>query len=510
MNLITRRTRATLIGVAMGGLSITLLALGMADDASAAPRCPSSWPAMTRVEHTLSSSLSFAFEGPHTDTAGVDWYVIASTDSNGYKTARTYAADDRYAGGYDPELKGVFVVMRSGTPTADPGCVKVRNAAEPPPSKVLRVMSGSFSTLDPHQRNAPSHIVREVFSGLVRLSPNLTALPDLAERWTLSEDRLTHTFHLDPDARFHDGRAVTAHDVKWSLERATDPDNYLTDMLLARVAGIDDPSRDNQRPNGITVVDDHTVRLHLTAPDANLLLKLTYRSTFIVDRHNVASGPDWWREPNGTGPFRLSRFTPVDALMLARNDEYHGIPAGVDLVRLDLCRDCDRIEMYEAGQLDVAKVPWREIGDYEASGRTDFHRDPPYYHTKFYVLNEDTPPLDDRNVRLALNYGLDRERIPSNTLTDVPAFGIIPPTMTGHDPNLSGYRYDPDRAVALLASSKYGPDLSTYPPIVFETSWEPTNNQKAVLGSGKSWAFRSSWTARWNAALSTSGVGTTG
>ena len=95
-------------------------------------------------------------------------------------------------------------------------------------------------TLDPHITTdaTSAQIIVEVFGGLVTIDPDLEIVPDLAESWNVSGDGTVYTFNLRPDAKFHDGSQVTAHDVKWSLERATNPltespvaDQYLGDIV---------------------------------------------------------------------------------------------------------------------------------------------------------------------------------------------------------------------------------------------------------------------------------------
>ena len=84
---------------------------------------------------------------------------------------------------------------------------------------------GDPPSLDPHLTTdaTSATILVEVFGGLVTIDPELNIIPDLAESWDISPDGKTYTFRLRKEAKFHNGKAVTAEDVKWSLERATDP-----------------------------------------------------------------------------------------------------------------------------------------------------------------------------------------------------------------------------------------------------------------------------------------------
>ena len=97
-------------------------------------------------------------------------------------------------------------------------------------------------TLDPHLTTdaTSAQIIIEVFGGLVTIDRNLDIVPDLAERWDISPDGRVYTFHLQPDAVFHDGRPVTAQDVQWSLERATNPltESPVVDQYLGDIVGV--------------------------------------------------------------------------------------------------------------------------------------------------------------------------------------------------------------------------------------------------------------------------------
>ena len=126
-------------------------------------------------------------------------------------------------------------------------------------------------TLDPHVTvSGESAIyVVEIYGGLVTIDRNLQIVPDLAKDWEISNGGKTYTFHLREDAKFHNGKPVTAQDFKWSMERASDPallspvaDVYLGDIegFKARIEG-----RADSIP-GIRVIDDHTLSITIDAP----------------------------------------------------------------------------------------------------------------------------------------------------------------------------------------------------------------------------------------------------
>ena len=169
-------------------------------------------------------------------------------------------------------------------------------------------------TLDPHLTTdaGSAAIIVEVFGGLVTINPDLEVAPDLAESWDISADGRTYTFHLRGSAQFHDGKPVTAEDVLWSLERATDPKTLapVAQQYLGDIVGVSDKLEGAaQSISGVRVVDDRTLEITIDAPKSYFLSKLTYPIAFVLDRNNVESAEENWLDrPNGTGPFRLTRY----------------------------------------------------------------------------------------------------------------------------------------------------------------------------------------------------------
>ena len=117
--------------------------------------------------------------------------------------------------------------------------------------------------MDPHLAgDATSAIyIVEIFGGLVTITPDLRIVPDLAKSWDTSNDGRTYTFHLRPDARFHNGKPVTAQDFKWSMERAADPrtESFVVDTYLGDIVGCKD------KLNGLAT-EIRGIRVMMTTP----------------------------------------------------------------------------------------------------------------------------------------------------------------------------------------------------------------------------------------------------
>ncbi|MBI2873072.1 MAG: DcrB-related protein [Chloroflexi bacterium] len=337
-------------------------------------------------------------------------------------------------------------------------------------------------TLDPAlSRDLRSHqYVVQLFGGLVRLDDEMRVQPDLAERWEVTGGGTVYTFFLRRGATFHDGKQVTAQDFKYALERAADPATgsetaltYLGDILGVR----EKLGGRSKEVKGVEVVDEHTLRITIDAPKAYFLAKLTYPTAAVVDRANVEmGGAQWWRNPNGTGPFRLKAWVRGELLALQRNDGYHLDPPRIPFVVFRILAGVP-LRMYEDGAIDAAP-----LSDSEARRILD-PRDP--LHAELRVSSEMSisyvgfnvrqPPFDDARVRRAFALALDRDRLVKVVQqgTAIKAEGFLPPGMPGYDPGLRGTPFDQEQARQLLAESKYG-SAKGLPALVFTSAGTDT------------------------------------
>ena len=307
-------------------------------------------------------------------------------------------------------------------------------------------------TLDPHlvADTVSAGVVYEVFSGLVAVNTDLQIVPDLAESWTISADGMVYTFKIRPNTRFHDGRPVTAADFVYSINRATGDalDSPVAATYLGDIASV-------------TAPDDRTLRIAIDAPKSYFIAKLTYPTAFVVDRDNPPSDAAPFRSPNGTGPFRLAEYTPGQQLTLTRNEHYLPTPPHLDRVELNLAGGtADALALYRAGQIDLADVDGADLPGLQAAGEplaSELHFGPPGFRVEYIGMNVDEPPFDDADFRYAMNLAVDKAAITERVFGGLrqPADGILPPGFPGHNPDLTGLPYDPERARRLLAESQY-------------------------------------------------------
>jgi len=370
-----------------------------------------------------------------------------------------------------------------GTPTAQAtGTPSVQSTGTPSATAggELRLLGRDPLTFDPacaSDVDSANYIV-ELFGGLVTIDRDLKIVPDIAESWDKSDDGTVYTFHLRRGVLFHKGdRQVVADDVKYSLERALDPDTQSTvaEVYLGDIVGVKEfVAGGADEVTGIEVVDNYTLRITIDAPKPYFLAKLTYPTAFVVDRNQVEgstclSDTNWQRHPNATGPFKLKQWDLGQRIVLEPNKSYHLGPPLLGRVEYILGGG-SAVTMYENDEIDVTGVGLNDIErvrdpaeplnkEFQEASRMDI----------WYIgFNVNKPPFDDPKVRQAFAHAVDKDKLIEVVLLDavVEADGILPPGIPGFNENLQGLEFDPELARRLLAESKYGgpeglPDIET-------------------------------------------------
>lgn len=382
---------------------------------------------------------------------------------------------------------GTMPHITTATPQATPGTPSVLEAPTPAAtpkasgSQTLTLVGSASgpATLDPAlvQDADSAFVVRQVFRGLVGLDDEMRPVPELAQRIDVSADGLTYTFHLWDNSTFDNGRRITASDVKYSLDRATDPalvggrgdqlpaQNYLSDIegASARMAGK------ASSISGIEVVDSRTVRIHLVRPSADFLLKLSGTAADIVDRSNVQRGGDWWRSPDGSGPFALTKWTPNDRITLQGHKGYEPHPPTLQSVVILIGASANQpMTLYERGQIDATNA---SLGD------IDRIREPhsalggqlhvsPLLAVSYVMLNPNVAPLNNSDLRRALIESFDSAKVANVTFGGLvkPADGLLPRGLDGHDwpATLPAYNLAAGQALLRKADGGKPPSLTIY------------------------------------------------
>ena len=355
-------------------------------------------------------------------------------------------------------------------------------------------LAGSESTNPREYDPATEHSSgdKRVFSGLVSFNTSLNLVPELAESWDISDDGKVYTFHLRGNARFHDGRPVVAQDVVYSWERAAKPATQSDTVLtyLGDIVGVSEMfSGAADHISGLKVVDDHTLQVTIDESKPYFLFKLTMSVAFVLDQKNVESGPEWYRTPNGTGPYKLSRWDSFQVMVYDANpDFYLGVPVIRQIV-IQLFSGVG-IRLFESGEIDMTGIYSSDVA------RVLDPADPLHPDlfsgvslcTEYVVFDVSQPPFDDVKVRQAFTMAFDRRKFIDvvNNGVGIPAKGLYPPALPGYDLNLKGLPYDPQQAQQLLTESKYG-GANGLPPIVFTDAGFGNSSGASVAAMAQMW-----------------------
>jgi len=301
-------------------------------------------------------------------------------------------------------------------------------------------------TLDPAlvRDSGTAFIARQVFRGLVRLDDALNVVPDIAADYQKSADGRSYIFSLRSTAKFQNGRPIMAEDVAFSLRRACDPSTAADGQpqSLPAAAGLNDILGCLDRLNGratdlagVRVLDSLTLMVVLDAPKAYFLQKLTLPDAAIIDRNDLARGPRWSTQPNGTGPFRLTGWK-TDAITLTRFDQFYDQVATLDTVTILVgARAANQLNLYDGNKLDVATVPIQAVDRVTLASpqmKSEL-RVIPTLSTTYIGVNLKAAPLDSFNVRAALIRTIDRQKVATVMLEGkvTEAHGIVPDAIPG-------------------------------------------------------------------------------
>ncbi len=318
-------------------------------------------------------------------------------------------------------------------------------AGKAPSDTLVMVIESSPASLDPRIGiDSQSELIGKlIFDALVRRDAHFNLQPMLAERWDVADPK-TYIFHLRHDARFHDGRPLTARDVKWTF------DSIIGGKVRTPKSGTYGPVQQ------IDAADDYTVVFHLKEPMATLLWNLSDGGIGIVP---YGSGPEFAQHPVGSGPFRFVRLEQDKEVVLERNDQYWGDRAHVSRVVFNIVPDVTtRALELRKGSADLAlnSVTPDMVLTLKREPNLDIIRGPGTGVT-YLELNLRDPILKDARVRQALAYAIDRAPLLHYLWRDMarPAAGVLPPEHWAYDAGVRQYEHNPQKARELLDAAGY-------------------------------------------------------
>jgi peptide/nickel transport system substrate-binding protein len=357
-------------------------------------------------------------------------------------------------------LAGVAAVSAVGLP---------RLARADTPEDVLVVGHvAELQTLDPAQAVTISdfRILCNIYDSLLHYKDgSLDVEPGLAESWTVSPDGKTYTFNLRQGVRFHDGTDFNADSVKFNFDRVLDPSHPYHNTGPFPFVFILGPIEKAE------VTGPHQVVLHLKSPYAPGLAALAGAIGSLAGISPAAVkkyGKDFARNGGGTGPFKFVEWVSGQRFVLEANKDYwRGAPKLSGIVFRPIVDDNARVSEMLSGGTDLTiEVPPDNIATFTSSPDFIYYQQPGP-HLWYLMLNTKEKPFDDKRVRQAANYAVNKEAMVTDLLKGAAtvANGITPPAFTwAHDDAIKPYPYDPAKAKQLMAEAGYpnGIDVTFY------------------------------------------------
>lgn len=330
---------------------------------------------------------------------------------------------------------------------------------------VLHLSIGSDpASLDPIQAVDVNRgeLVAYLYDGLVQFRA-AEVEPNLALSWDISEDGTVYTFRLRDDVHFHNGRRLTADDVRWSFERvlrpaSASPLTWVFDFIEGADALVEGRA---DRLSGLRVVDPTTVEITLRQPFAPFLKLMAMPAAHIVPREEVETRGERFSEtPVGTGPWVFESWARDDVIRLVANQRYHGGAPQMDGIEIRIIPETTTvIAEFERGNLDWVDMNELPQPEFERFARNSEWK--PYIHerpaliTYYIALNNAKEKFADPRVRQALNYavdvaGISRVIYPGDVIL---SHGPVAPGLPGYREDGVPYGHDPARARELLAEA---------------------------------------------------------
>jgi oligopeptide transport system substrate-binding protein len=374
---------------------------------------------------------------------------------------------------------GLVVAACGGaaSPAAPSEPAATEPGASPSPSgpalaaeQILRIDLGvEPPTLDPNlaQDSTSIAVLNALHRGLTYYDKDLNAAPAVAERWDLSDDGKTITFHLRPDAVYSNGEPIVADDFVYSWKRLMDPRTaapYAYNMLdvvgAAEVESIDPADGaaiDAALANvGLSAPDPHTFVVNLTKPAA-------YFPWIAGLWHSAPMKESWITQPGATeaanyvssGPFILDEWVHNSNITLKPNPNWYGEKPILTEIQMSMIEEPAQGQAaYENGELDMFLTPQADIRRMQQERAAEVVNSP-QFAIGYYGYNMQGPYTKNQNFRAALSSAIDKKALIDVAWggTGIVANTIIPPGMLAYQEDLDPYPYDPEKAKEYLATA---------------------------------------------------------
>lgn len=377
----------------------------------------------------------------------------------------------------------------AGTQLADKQELVRNNGSEP-------------ASLDPHkvESDVEFNIISDLFDGLVSVSPAGEIQPRLAEKWE-NKDNTVWTFHLRPGITWSDGTPITAEDIVWSWQRLVDPKTaspYASYPGSMRIVNGTDIAEGKKAPEslGVKAINDTTLEVTLTQPNAAFLAMLAHPSLVPIDKVLVGRFGDKWTKPEhfvSSGAYKLSQWVVNERIVAVRNPKYWDNEHTVinKVTYLPISSEAADVNRYKAGEIDIVyTVPINQFAQLKKTLGSELDVSP-QLATYYYQFNTTRPPFNDARVRKALNLALDKDIIAGKVLGQGqrPAWLISQPDIGGvklQNPDYASWPMDKRIAEAkkLLAEAGFNDSHPLSFNLLYNTS---ESHQRIAIAASSMW-----------------------
>lgn len=325
----------------------------------------------------------------------------------------------------------------------------------PAKDTLVVAQNADAATLDPQKQGKmpDMNILINMFDTLVTRDADNKLAPALATEWKAVNDT-TWEFKLRDGVKFHDGEPFNADVVKYSIDRLLNPETKSPIVELKSVKEVQ-------------VVDPLTVRFITDGPDPILPNKMTlFGGVMVPPKYIQEKGDDYFaKNPVGTGPFKFVSWQKDNQVVMEANPDYwRGAPKVKKLVFKTIPNAADMVAALKAGEIDIATSLTADIAD-QLKGQADVQVVSSPWIRTFYISIDamQDGPLAKKEVRQALNYGIDVKTIIDTVLGGHAqrVATLVPKQNFGYDPSITPYEYDPEKAKQLLAQAGYPQGFTT-------------------------------------------------
>ena len=355
---------------------------------------------------------------------------------------------------------------------------------------VFRRGNGSEpKSIDPQlaSESSGSAIIYDTFEGLTTLGMDASILPGVAEKWDISEDGKTYTFHLRNNAKWSNGDPVTAHDFVYAWQRAVNPatgSEYAFILYpIVNAEKIANSEEKDLNTLGAKAIDDHTLEVTLANPTPYFLDLLTHYTSYPVPKKVIEAHGDKWTQPGNivsNGAYLVTEWQPQSQITAKKSDTYwNAANVAIDKVIYYAIEDeSSELKRYRAGELDFVLSLATDQIDWAKENLPDELKISPYLATYWYNFNLTEPPFKDNlKLREALTMAIDRKVLVEKITKagQTPAYSVVPPATANSQPYLPEYATLSDeervkRAQEAYAAAGYSKEKPLKTKILYNTS----------------------------------------